>query len=216
LLRRNASPTPQTALDEIDRAGVRLSKAADIDEVMGHEGQGAAAYFGEFSRLLRPAGGAPGEFEWTSRNRRPPRDPVNAMLSFAYAMLVGVCKVAVWIAGLDPMLGFLHADRPGGPALALDFMEEYRPILADSVVLSVINTGELRSTHFVQRSNTSNLTEDDRKKFIAAWEYRLDRLLLHPIFGYRVSHQKLPEIKARLLARHPLGELPEYPEFRTR
>lgn len=215
-LRRNGQPTPDDALAAMKRAAARLDRVESIEELMGREGEAAAAYFGAFACVLRPRNELRATFEWTKRNRRPPTDAVNATLSFAYALLVGVCRSAIEKSGLDPMLGFLHSDRPGRPSLALDLMEEFRPVLADSVAVTMINTGELRPGHFVSRAGAVNLTEHGRKKVITAWEHRLDSLVTHPVFGYRTSWRKLIEIQARLLSRYLMGECEEFPEIRIR
>jgi CRISPR-associated protein Cas1 len=213
-LRRNAEPAPKETLATMKRALQRLEGASTLEELMGFEGEAAAAYFSAFGALLLPRQALDTAFAWEKRNRRPPTDAVNAMLSFAYALLAGLARTAVMKAGFDPMLGFLHSERPGRPALALDFMEEFRPVLADSVAITMINTGEIQPGHFVERSGAVNLNDHGRKKVIEAFEQRLDSLVSHPVFGYRVSWRKILEIQARLLARHVAREIAEYPEIR--
>ncbi len=118
--------------------------------------------------------------------------------------------------GLDPHLGYLHVPRHGKPALALDLMEEFRPVVADSVVLGTLNTGELASRHFVTRGNACNLNESGRRTVLDAWERRLDTLVTHPVFGYRISYRRIFEVQARLFVRFLLGEIDEHPPFLVR
>ena len=150
------------------------------------------------------------------RNRRPPRDPVNAVLSFVYSLLVKELTIVLQAVGFDPMLGFFHRPRYGRPSLALDVAEEYRPLIADSTALMAFNNGELDHTSFLERAGAVTLTEAGRKSVIAAFERRLEQEVTHPIFGYRVSYRRILEVQARLLARTITGELPEYIPFFTR
>lgn len=174
-------------------------------------------YFGSLNRLIRPPE-RPGEFsfDFTQRNRRPPTDAVNALLSFAYTLLVRNWTVALSAVGFDPYQGFYHQPRYGRPALALDLMEPFRPLIADSCVIQAINNGEVRPTDFLSAAGSVALTQDGRKRFIAAFERRLSHEVTHPLFGYRISYRRLLELQARLLARHLLGELADYPNFKTR
>ena len=154
-------------------------------------------------------------FELDGRNRRPPRDPVNAMLSFAYSLLTKEFAVTLETVGLDPMLGFYHQTRFGRPSLALDLMEEFRPIVADSVVVGVVNNGVLKPDD--SRGSTGvAIAAGGKKKFIEAYERRMDQLVTHPVFGYRISYRRVIEVQARLLGRLLLGEIEAYPSFRTR
>ena len=215
ILRRNHSDPPASALRAIKTAWCDLDDAAGLDQVFGCEGQGASVYFQHFGGLLR-ALAAPEVFQWNKRNRRPPTDPINAALSFSYALLTRLCTSALLTVGFDPMLGFLHQPRAGRPALALDLMEEFRPILADSTVLTAINNGELQERHFVFSGPACALSESGRRVLIGAWERRLDALVTHPVFGYRISSRRVIEVQARLLSRYLLGEIDEYPEFLVR
>lgn len=138
------------------------------------------------------------------------------MLSLAYALLVKDLTVTLLAVGFDPFLGFYHRPRYGRPALALDLAEEYRPIIADSVVIQVINTGEIRPADFITRADACALKAAGRRTFIAAFERRLDTLVTHPIFGYTISYRRILEVQARLLAAHLLGELAAYTAFVTR
>ena len=187
---------------------------ASPEALLGWEGQAAAHYFAAFSSMLK-TGELP-DFNFNSRNRRPPRDPVNAMLSFVYAMLVKELTVAVQAVGFDPMLGFFHRPRYGRPSLALDLAEEFRPLIGDSVVLTLINNGEVTPDSFISRAGGVAMTTAGRKAVLKAFERRMETLVTHPVFGYRVSYRRILEVQARLLARTVLGEIPEYPGFCTR
>lgn len=185
------------------------------------EGSAAARYFGSFGRLLRPAAkdglpDAPPGFDFTTRNRRPPTDPVNALLSFAYSLLARAWTTTLSAVGFDPYRGFYHQPRYGRPALALDMMEPFRPLIADSCVIQAINNGEVKTTDFIRASGSVALTADGRKRFIATFDRRLSHEITHPLFGYRISYRRLLEVQARLLARFLLGEIPDYPNFTTR
>jgi CRISPR-associated protein Cas1 len=138
------------------------------------------------------------------------------MLSLAYTLLVRTLTVTLQAVGFDPFRGFYHQPRYGRPALALDLMEPFRPLLADSVVLQVVNNGEVHPSDFVSIAGSVSLHPDGRKRFIAAFERRLDHEIIHPLFGYRLSYRRLLELQSRLFGRHLLGELPEYPNFTTR
>ena len=183
----------------------------------GHRGHWARVYFEHFPRLLkRPDDDGNLAFDFEGRNRRPPRDPINALLSFAYAMLAKDLTIILQSVGFDPLLGFYHRPRYGRPALALDMMEEFRPIVADSVVLNAVNNGVIQRGDFIGRAGSVALSESARGRFLYLYERRMDELVTHPIFGYRVSYRRVLEVQARLLARHLAGEIPEYPGFQTR
>jgi CRISPR-associated protein Cas1 len=151
-----------------------------------------------------------GTFYFNSRNRRPPKDPVNALLSFAYALLAKECTVALLAEGLDPWWGFYHQPRHGRPALALDLMEPFRPIIADSVVITAINTGMVKPSDFYKNANGCALQPDGRKSFLRAWEQRLDQLYTHSEFNYRCSWRTMIRIQSRLLARWLRGDIPAW------
>jgi len=155
-------------------------------------------------------------FDFEKRNRRPPADPVNALLSYAYSLLVRAWTMALTAVGFDPYRGIYHQPRYGRPALALDMMEPFRPLIADSSVIQAINNGEVRPSDFLSVAGSVALTDDGRKRFIGTFERRLNQEITHPIFGYKVSYRRLLELQSRLLARHFLGEIPEYPNFTTR
>jgi CRISPR-associated protein Cas1 len=217
LLRRNHPDAPEGTLRELSALADATERAGGMPELLGIEGNAARLYFEGFPALIRPAGGG-GElaFDFATRSRRPPRDPVNALLSFAYALLGKDLAVAARAAGLDPFLGFYHQPRHGRPALALDLMEEFRPIVADSVVVSAINTGVVTGSDFLRSSLGVSMKPEGRKRFTRAYERRMEEEVTHPVFGYRISYRRVLEVQCRLLARHLLGEIPSYPEFRTR
>jgi CRISP-associated protein Cas1 len=219
LLRRNTrtEDAPETALGGLRRAARAAGEAKNLGELLGVEGNGAALYFGNFGAML--IGGREGEalrFEFENRNRRPATDPVNAMLSFAYAMLVRELTATLSAVGFDPYRGFYHQPRYGRPALALDMMEPFRPILADSCVITAVNNGEVKPGDFVWAGRACALAPAGRKKLIAAFERRLATEITHPVFGYRVSYRRLLEVQARLLGRHLAGEIPELPPVEPR
>ena len=184
-------------------------RTPDVDFLLGWEGQAAALYFAGFPSMLK-TGELP-DFDFSSRNRRPPKDPVNALISFAYALLVKECLVALWSEGLDPWWGLYHRPRHGRPALALDFMEPFRPLLADSAVLSCINNGMVKPSDFVTNRNGCAMRPPARKAILRAWEQRLDQLATHPEFGYRCSWRTMLRIQARLLVRLLRGDIPQLP-----
>lgn len=192
-----------------------LDAAASVESLLGMEGQGAALYFGEFGRFLKPLPDGRG-FDFTARNRRPPRDPVNALLSFAYAMLAKDCFAAACVVGFDPYKGFFHRGRHGKPSLALDLMEEFRPVIADSVVLTLVNTEQLTKADFVTWRDACQLTAAGRKTFFAAYEARKAAQVLHPVYGYRMSYSRMLEVQARMLAAYVRGSVPSYTGFTVR
>ena len=190
----------------------RLDAAEDVETVMGYEGQGAALYFGEFGRFLKAGTG----FSFGSRNRRPPKDPVNALLGFAYAMLAKDCFAAVCAVGFDPYKGFFHADRHGKPSLALDLLEEFRPVIADSVVLTLVNTEMVGEGDFVTANGACMMSEEGRRAFFRAYEQRKATVVTHPIYGYKMTYSRMLEVQARMLAAHVRGTVPTYTGFTVR
>ena len=210
LLRRNLEGDSGRLLDQLSERATEAERATSIETLLGIEGMAAKEYFSGFKRLLKLG------FEFDGRNRRPPTDPVNATLSFLYAVLTKEVHVAVQAAGLDPMLGMLHQPRYGRPSLALDLAEEFRPLLADSVALWLINTGEVQASHFVHRAGACGLTKAGKRAVIGGWERRLDTEVTHPIFNYALSYRRVVALQARLLARTLSGEIPAYPPFKTR
>jgi len=218
LLRRNWKGPfdPGPLLEDLLGDARRVHKADNLQTLLGIEGGAAARYFGAFKHLIRSNEEGGFDFDFHKRNRRPPTDPVNAMLSYAYAILTRSWSVTLAAVGFDPYRGFYHQPRYGRPALALDLMEPFRPLVADSVVIQAINNGEVRPTDFIEVAGSVNLTGDGRKRFIGTFERRMSHEITHPLFGYRVSYRRLLEIQARLLGRFLLGELPDYPNFTPR
>lgn len=216
LLRRNHRNKPELELRALAQSVQTVEGAPDLASLLGIEGMAARTYFGRFGEMLRPPAGVSPAFDFDNRNRRPPKDPVNAMLSFGYALLTRDWTVVLLSVGFDPYLGFYHQPRYGRPALALDMMEEFRPLIVDSVVLSAVNNGEVGEGDFVHANGAVSLIDRGRKAFLAAYERRLAQEITHPVFGYRISYRRVFEIQARLLARTILGEIPELPAFRPR
>ena len=219
LLRRNwkRDESSNPVLVDLKSDSRRALRADALPELLGVEGTAGARYFRSFAAMLHDAdSGAEFKFDFETRNRRPPKDPVNALLSFAYSLLVRSWTVTLAAVGFDAYRGLYHQPRYGRPALALDLMEPFRPLVADSVVVQVINNGEVRPNDFKAAAGSVNLTADGRRRFISAFERRLGHEVVHPLFGYRVSYRRLMEMQARLFGRFLLGELPEYPNFTTR
>jgi CRISPR-associated protein Cas1 len=216
LLRRNAREKPDLALGQLKRLAHEAERAASHESLLGLEGSAARAYFQAFSTMLTDAAAVDGGLDFEGRNRRPPRDPVNALLSFGYSLLLRECHAALVKVGFDPSVGFLHQVRPGRPALALDLMEEFRPLIADSTVLSLLNTAAIQACDFVRAAGGVALTDAARRSFLSAFERRMAQEVTHPVFDYRISYRRVLEVQARLLARVVVGELPSYPSFQTR
>jgi CRISP-associated protein Cas1 len=214
LLRRNHPQIDPVVLGQLKQLTRKAAKADSLESLLGLEGAAARAYFQSLAGTFKTQ--EVGAFDFERRNRRPPRDPVNALLSFAYALLTKEVVVALASVGLEPLLGFYHQRRFGRPALALDLMEEFRPIIADSVVITVINTGVVSRTDFVTMADACSIKPHARKNLIEAYERRMDHTVIHPLFGYSVSYRRVLELQARLLSRVLLGELATYPAFVTR
>jgi CRISPR-associated protein Cas1 len=195
----------------------RIDAICDPAVLLGTEGQAAALYFSQFNRMLSKKSLTPGTpFDFRKRNRRPPRDPVNALLSFAYAMLLKDCFSALCTVGFDPYYGFYHASRHGKPSLALDLMEEFRAIIADSVVLTLLNNGSLTPKEFLVWREACQLTDEGRKRFFQAYEQRKATVVTHPVFGYKMAYGRMLEVQARMLAAHIRGDIPDYTGFTVR
>ena len=189
----------------------KLRKASTTDEVRGVEGEAAAKYFKTFNALLVAQRDA---FAIRNRNRRPPLDPMNALLSFLYTLLAHDCVGALESVGLDPQIGFLHALRPGRPSLALDLMEEFRAPLADRMALSLVNLQQLGPKDFkVSESGAVEMSEAARKTVLLAWQKKKQETILHPFLGEKVEIGLLPYVQALLLARLLRGDLDAYPPF---
>lgn len=215
MLTRNARPRPEAALQTMATLLAKLEHAPTTATIMGIEGNVAAQYFEHFGRLLRPQD-FDAEWAWDKRNRRPPRDPVNALLSFGYAMLAKECTVALLAEGLDPWWGLFHQPRHGRPALALDLMEEFRPVVVDSAVLTAVNTNMVTARHFTHSKAACVLNAKGRKAFIRAYEARLAQLVTHSVFDYRCSWRSMIRLQARLLSRWLRGDVPAYTGITTR
>jgi len=214
LLRRNHSNPDAVSLSELKQLARKARDAESIESLLGIEGTAARRYFGDFSGMLK--GASTEDFDLDGRNRRPPRDPINALLSFCYSLLTKELSLAVRSVGLDGMLGFYHQPHFGRPSLALDLMEEFRPVIADSVVIGAINNGIVQRADFVRAAGAVALSQPARKRLILSFERRMDQLVTHPVFDYRISYRRVLEVQARLLSRVLLGELPRYPEFHVR
>jgi CRISP-associated protein Cas1 len=185
--------------------------ASDLDKLRGIEGYAAKAYFGSFTQMIRQNREA---FALTERTKNPPRDPINALLSFVYTLLTNECISACESVGLDPQMGFLHALRPGKPSLALDLMEELRSPLADRLVLTLINRGQIKPEDFTERPGGAiYLSEDGRKTILTEYQKRKQEEVTHPIVGSKVPLGLIPHVQARLLARHLRGDVPSYQPF---
>lgn len=216
---REAKSTAESAVlsrvaDDLGAALRMLPAAETLDVVRGIEGEAARQYFGGFNYLVRTD--ARGEFSLEGRTRRPPRDRMNALLSFLYSMLMNDCRSAVEAVGMDPQLGFLHAVRPGRAALALDLMEEFRH-QADRLALTLVNRGQVRPGDFMLHEGGGvTLEEQARKAVVVAWQERKQEELSHPLLEDPVVLGLLPQLQARLLARTLRGDMDEYLPFLLR
>lgn len=231
LLMRNHLEPPPAALAKLKLGADAALTAASLEELLGIEGAAAGAYFEQFSGMIKvaddlaeepPAGAAEKplqstfNFNFTHRNRRPPTDPVNALLSLAYSLLSKDCVLAALAVGFDPYVGFYHQPRFGRPALALDLMEEFRPLVAESTVLSCINNRVITESDFVRAGQAVNLSAAGRRRFFQMYEQRMTSLLTHPLFDYKVSYRRALELQARLLAKTLTGEIADYVALTTR
>jgi CRISPR-associated protein Cas1 len=238
LMRLHVEP-PSKAVIGMKEIAARVPSSRGLDELLGMEGAAAALYFQSFAGMIKVGeddldDDIPGlepdaqaktkqeaavkafTFDFTQRRRRPPTDPVNALLSLAYSLLAKDCTIAALAVGFDPYVGFYHQPRHGRPALALDLMEEFRPLIAESAVLTAINNRMIHAGHFVQAGDAVNLTPQGRKAFFFAYEQRMNSLITHPVFDYKVSYRRVIALQARLLARHLTGEIPDYIPMVTR
>ena len=215
---REAEPEDRTVLEETSRelgAVLKtLGRSYGLPEVRGLEGQAGRAYFDTLSRMVRADRE---EYAFNGRNRRPPRDRMNALLSFVYALVLSECVSACEGVGLDPQFGYLHALRPGRPSLGLDLMEELRPVLADRLVLSLVNRRQLRPKDFEKREGGAvHLNETGRKTLIVAYQKRKQEEVGHPVLGQKVPIGLVPHVQARLLARHLRGDAELYVPYTPR
>ena len=201
----------EQAEDRLSHIARRAAMADDISVLRGHEGDAAKLYFSAFDAMIQRNRDV---FAFQGRSRRPPLDRINALLSFLYAMLGHDCRSALEGVGLDPQVGFLHVDRPGRASLALDLMEELRPVMADRLALSLVNRGQLQGTDFrVDDGGAVALTDDARKSVLVAWQERKKRELRHPFLGESMPVGLVPHIQALMLSRHLRGDLDGYPPF---
>jgi CRISP-associated protein Cas1 len=212
LLMRNSRSRDQRVVDSLKRLAADALEASRMESLLGIEGAAARLYFSQLGSMLRGDFG----FDFEGRNRRPPKDPINCLLSFVYSLVVKDLTATVHGVGFDPYLGVYHRPRFGRPALALDLAEEFRPIIADSLVISLVNNGEIGLTDFVVRAGGVALTDEGRRAVLAAYERRLDTEVTHPTFGYRVTYRRVFEVQARMLAAYVMKEVPEYVPFTTR
>lgn len=218
LLRRNwrEDKIPDALSRDMKRDARQASQAKSLEQLLGIEGAAAARYFKHFSHMLKQQGSTFSTFDFNGRNRRPPKDPVNALLSLGYAVLSRHWTVVLSAVGFDPYRGFYHQPRYGRPALALDMMEPFRPLLVDSAVITVINNGEVKASNFIFRAGAVTLNDSGKKSFLTALERRLSQEISHPIFGYKASYRRILEIQARLMSRYLTGELETPATFVTR
>lgn len=195
--------------ENFDKLINKLDQAKDVETVRGIEGQGGRIYFDVFDIMILRE-----EFGFPERTRRPPRDPINAVLSFLYTLLCHDCRAAVDGVGLDPQVGFFHSLRPGRPSLALDLMEELRPVLADRLALTLFNRNQLNEENFNYRPGGSvQMDEDGLKTVIQAYQDKKDNEITHPFLDREITYGTLPHIQARLLARTIRGEVEVYPPY---
>lgn len=214
-LRDHAERVDATAVEDallmLDHCAQGLRSPISLDEVRGMEGQAANAYFGVFSQMIVQNRDA---FPFEGRNRRPPLDAVNCLLSFVYTLLAHDVRSALEAVGLDPQVGFLHRDRPGRPGLALDVMEEFRSFMADRLVLSLINRGEVRERGFVRKESGAVFMDDDtRKVVLTAWQKRKQDEAVHPFLKERIPLGIAFHVQAKLMARCIRGDLDGYPPY---
>jgi CRISPR-associated protein Cas1 len=206
------------ASDELDQQSdmepdeIATGRMNGLGPLLGCEGAGSAAYFGVFAHLIK-CSWAHG---FTKRVRRPPTDPVNAMLSYGYVILTSQVASALAAVGFDPYVGYLHASRYGKAALALDLVEEFRPLIVDSVVLNLLNNQQLEAKNFVTELNACRMSDTTKRLFLEKFEERMQETILHPIFEYKVSYRRCIELQARLLGKYLIGEIDTYTPFAVR
>lgn len=216
LLRRNGGDQVARTVGQLAELAASAERAESAAELLGTEGVAARLYFNALPVLMPRAGDLPGPAFTGLRNRRPPTDAVNCMLSFCYGLLTKELMAACLAVGFDPYIGLYHRPRFGRPALVLDLAEEFRPLLADSVVLGLVNNRELGAADFLVRAGAVALTPEGRRTVIRAWERRMSTQMRHPQFGYSVSYRRAAELQARILAACLIGELPQYEPLVTR
>jgi CRISPR-associated endonuclease Cas1/CRISPR-associated protein Cas4 len=213
MLRRNHAEPDKNVLQTMRNFADKTHASDSLSSLLGLEGSAAGLYFANFNGMLKHD---EWKFSFQDRNRRPPRDPVNCLLSYGYAMLTKDFTITAATIGFDPYLGFYHQPKYGRPALALDFMEEFRPLIVDSVVLTCLNSEIIRKDDFIYRNNGVSMKPGARKRFIQAYSRRMDALVTHPVFKYRISYRQVIEVQARLFGRFLQNEIDTYPCFMTR
>lgn len=218
LERATRDHSQQVDVDRVKKASVFLQNALqsikqskNMEQLRGFEGEAASIYFGVFDQLILQQ---KKDFSFSGRNRRPPLDNVNAMLSFVYTLLTGMVSAALETVGLDPYVGFMHTDRPGRVSLALDLMEELRPVLADRFVLTLINRKMVTGKDFARKEDGAVLLSDDaRKRILMEWQTKKKEIITHPYLNEKVEWGMIPFVQAMLLARYLRGDLDAYPPF---
>lgn len=213
ILRRNDGEVSDEILKSLKKLASDAKSSNSLQTLLGIEGGAAQIYFSRFNNLLNSDDSW---YSFENRNRRPPKDPVNAVMSYLYGVMVKEFFVTLNTTGFDPYLGFYHQPRYGRPALALDMMEEFRSIIADSVALTLFNNGELSERDFISIGLGVTLTPAGKKAVLKGYERRINTEVKHPLFGYKVSYRRIFEVQARLLSRVLHGEIEEYPPFLTR
>ncbi len=200
------------AITQLRALAERVDRATGLDELRGIEGAAAAAYFHEWPKLIKVLG-----FPFPGRVRRPPTDPVNALISFGSVLLMNEVLAACQIVGFDPYLGFLHMDRYGRPALALDLMEEFRPVLVEATVLAFVNRRMVEPEDFdTSVGGSKRMKRHALQKFLAAWDEKKRTIIRHPVFDWEVPYWRVVELQARVLGKALLGEIDDYVPFLTR
>jgi CRISPR-associated protein Cas1 len=217
LLRRNSRVDSSDKVESLAALGGKVRSVERFETLLGLEGAAARVYFSAFTQMLTSDTDIPiNQFDVNGRSRRPPPDPVNALLSFGYSLLVKDLTVTALAVGFDPYFGLYHRPRFGRPALALDLAEEFRPLVAESMALQVLNNGEVTRRDFVSRAGGCQLDKSGRRAVLRAYERRMSHEIKHPLFGYRTTYRRAIDIQCRLLAAHLVGELDEYTPFLTR
>ncbi len=214
LMRNYNGGLPRRVAEELATQAEGAAKGESIQSVRGHEGQAAALYFEHFAGMFKTEVAA--EFDAYGRRRRPPPDPINAALSFAYSMLTHECTAALRTASLEPSIGAFHVSRPGRPALSLDLMEPFRSLISDSVVVTAFNRGELKPGHFLRTAAGCMFTDDGRKAFFSVYGRRMAEEVTHPVFGYRLSYRRMIILHARMIAAWLRDEVPTLAFLTTR
>ncbi len=216
MLRRNSKIDVTQTLDSLKDLAKLASNEERLPSLLGHEGTAARLYFNDFTTMITNQTQITSQFDTNGRNRRPCLDPINALLSFGYSLLLRDAVSACLTVGLDPYLGVLHRSRYGRPSLALDLMEEFRPLVVDSVVISLLNRNQATGSSFRITPVGCSLTQATRRTFIAAYEKRINDEISHPLFGYSMNYRRMLDVQARQLASVFIGELPKYHPIVTR